>query len=174
MKALTLLSIIPQVAPMSPKRWHRCTPQIQFCSIPIKACVGRFWRDNNIWVEKILNHREEPGDGVEYHVQWKGYKERTWEPQENFIERKSITDYWKNCDQPSAHSLMQPHQMSANHMMMLDKQELSSMQQRVSEQNKSKPLNNTSSDAQKGQACKHVALSATKKRAHEAVLIKCK
>lgn len=79
-------------------------------------------------VEKILNHREEPGEGVEYYVQWKGYKERTWEPQENFIERKCITDYWKTCDQPSAHSLMQPHQTFAKHMTVQDKQELSSEQ----------------------------------------------
>ena len=41
-------------------------------------------------MDKILNHRQEPGEGMMYLVCWKGYgiKDRTWEPQENFVERK--------------------------------------------------------------------------------------
>ncbi|KAF9553805.1 hypothetical protein EC968_010130, partial [Mortierella alpina] len=48
-------------------------------------------------VEEILNHRNSSkGKGVEYLVKWKGYSSEfdTWEPEENFIERRCIQEYW--------------------------------------------------------------------------------
>jgi len=50
-------------------------------------------------IENILAHRPHPTkEGEwEYRAKWTGYsdKDSTWEPEENFIEKKCIRDYWK-------------------------------------------------------------------------------
>jgi len=66
------------------------------------------FEETNIYeVDKILDHREQPGEGVEYLVKWKGFekvRDRTWEPPESFNERTCITDYWKSCNLPEGQS----------------------------------------------------------------------
>jgi hypothetical protein len=49
-------------------------------------------------IEKILNHRGEAGN-YEYEVKWKGYRETTYEPAENFRDVSLIRDYWKHQNQ---------------------------------------------------------------------------
>jgi transposase InsO family protein len=46
-------------------------------------------------VRSILDHRGEPGS-YEYLVDWKGYKERTWEPEEHFDDYDVIKHYWES------------------------------------------------------------------------------
>jgi hypothetical protein len=101
-------------------------------------------------VEKILAHRDVPGEGVEYHVKWKGFKELTWEPQKNFIERKCISDYWKTRDQPIANSLPQPRRKSKRHEPGKEGQEGSSVQRKGESLLADKPVNDTTNDARKG------------------------
>ncbi len=44
----------------------------------------------NEWVaEKVLKHRVNKKGKLEFLVQWKGYKEHTWEPLMNFLHRYS-------------------------------------------------------------------------------------
>jgi hypothetical protein len=51
---------------------------------------------NNVYeVERIENHRGSAGN-YEYLTKWKNYREKTWEPQENFKDTALISDYWKN------------------------------------------------------------------------------
>jgi len=95
-------------------------------------------------VEKILDHREVPGGDVEYFVSWKGYTEKTWEPQGNFIERKCLSDYWKNRDRPGAQSLPQPRQTLKNHNPKHNEHESSSLQRNGKVRSKHKPMNDTS------------------------------
>ena len=45
-------------------------------------------------VRKILDHRGEPG-AREYLVDWKGYREKTWEPETNFDDYDVIKAYWE-------------------------------------------------------------------------------
>ena len=49
-------------------------------------------------IEKILGHRPHPTKKGEwqYNVKWKGYAEEdnNWEPQENFVERTILKQYW--------------------------------------------------------------------------------
>ncbi|KAF9342594.1 hypothetical protein BGX26_007211 [Mortierella sp. AD094] len=49
-------------------------------------------------VEKITDRRPSnlKPNAVEYFVKWKNYssKQNTWEPEEHFIERQRVTDYW--------------------------------------------------------------------------------
>ena len=50
-------------------------------------------------IERILHHHPHPtlkGE-YEYKTKWKGYstKDCTWEPEEHFIEKKCIRDYWR-------------------------------------------------------------------------------
>jgi len=56
-------------------------------------------------VEKILHHRPHPTKKGEweYKAKWKGYtdKDCTWEPEENFIEKKCIREYWQKYNQLS-------------------------------------------------------------------------
>ena len=60
-------------------------------------------------VESLMDHRNSSvGEGVEYFVKWKGFppEANTWEPERNFIERKCISEYWKErnsveAEQPS-------------------------------------------------------------------------
>ncbi|KFH62712.1 hypothetical protein MVEG_11239 [Podila verticillata NRRL 6337] len=83
----------------------------RFAPSQLKLVLDDFEETNIYEVEKILDHREQPGEGVEYLVKWKGFektKDRTWEPPENFIERKCIVDYWKSRNLPEAQSLQKP------------------------------------------------------------------
>jgi transposase InsO family protein len=99
-----------------------------FAPSQLKLVLDDFEATDTYVVEKILNHRQGPGGGMEYRVKWKGYKEETWEPQENFIERKCITDYWKIQDQPGSHSLTQPRQTATTLGARGQEQELSPSQ----------------------------------------------
>jgi hypothetical protein len=99
-------------------------------------------------VEKIVDHRDLPGEGIEYRVKWKGFKELTWEPQKNFIERKCISDYWKTRDRPIANSLPQPRQTSKTHEPR--KKDNSPMQRKGKRQSTDKPMNDTTSDVTRG------------------------
>jgi len=101
-----------------------------FAPSQLKLVLDDFETTDTYVVDKILNHREVPGGGMEYRVSWKGYKERTWEPQDNFIERKCITDYWKTSGQPSAQSLPQPHQTTATHASRTRRQKVTSLQRK--------------------------------------------
>jgi hypothetical protein len=117
-----------------------------FAPSQLKLVLDDYDATETYVVEKILNHRQGPGGGMEYRVKWKGYKEETWEPQENFIERKCITDYWKIDDQPGSRSLTQPRQTAATLGTRGQEQELSPLQC----QNVDKTTKNISnSDAQK-------------------------
>ena len=50
--------------------------------------------EENIYeLQDIHNHRGSPGK-YEYLVSWKGFRERTWEPAENFIDNWLIKQYW--------------------------------------------------------------------------------
>lgn len=53
-------------------------------------------------VEKILEHRGEPG-AYEYLVKWKGYgaDDNSWEPASSFLDTKCIQQYWKAPMQPA-------------------------------------------------------------------------
>jgi hypothetical protein len=124
-----------------------------FAPSQLKLVLDDFEDTETYEVEKILDHRDVPGEGVEYYVSWKGYKERTWEPQKNFVERKCITDYWKTRDQPSAQSRPQPRQTSKTHISRSEEQELTSKQRKAKD--RSKPLNDTASDGKIGKKRKH-------------------
>jgi IS30 family transposase len=54
---------------------------------------------NTFEVEKIVGHKindRAPGEYL-YHVKWKGYpsEDNTWEPEDSFVERRCIRDYWQ-------------------------------------------------------------------------------
>lgn len=54
---------------------------------------------NAFEVERIVGHKPNehaPGEYL-YHVKWKGYpmEDNTWEPEDSFIERTCIKDYWQ-------------------------------------------------------------------------------
>jgi hypothetical protein len=53
-------------------------------------------------VERVVAHRPHTHDSnkKEYLVKWKNYSSKlnTWEPEENFVERSTLTDYWKDKD----------------------------------------------------------------------------
>jgi hypothetical protein len=59
-------------------------------------------------IEKILAHRPHPTKRGEweYRAKWTGYAEKdsTWEPEENFIEKKCIRDYWKKYNEQKQES----------------------------------------------------------------------
>jgi len=59
-------------------------------------------------VERVIAHRPHTHDHnkKEYLVKWKNYSSRlnTWEPEENFVERSILTDYWKDKDNISEQS----------------------------------------------------------------------
>ncbi|GJJ69417.1 hypothetical protein EMPS_01763 [Entomortierella parvispora] len=80
-----------------------------FAPSQLKLVLEDFEATPTYEVEKVLNHREPPGGGVEYLVKWKGYtaKDNTWEPIRNFFETKCIEDYWKTRDRPGVHSSQQ-------------------------------------------------------------------
>lgn len=83
----------------------------KFAPSQLKLVLDDFEETPIYEVETILDHRERPGEGVEYLVKWKGYekiKDRTWEPPASFIERKCITDYWRSRDLQEVQSLSQP------------------------------------------------------------------
>lgn len=48
-------------------------------------------------VEAILEHHVEPDDSLLYKIQWKGYEDPTWEPEENLEHSMELVAfYWKN------------------------------------------------------------------------------
>ena len=49
-------------------------------------------------VEKIVNHKQVKGTKV-YHVKWKGYRQKTWEPEENLTDFTRET-YWNQYNAP--------------------------------------------------------------------------
>ena len=58
-------------------------------------------KDNPIYlINKIISHRGSPGS-YEFLVDWKGYSEheRTWEPENSFLDNQIIRDYWRNNSQ---------------------------------------------------------------------------
>ncbi|KAF8920928.1 hypothetical protein BGZ58_004231, partial [Dissophora ornata] len=120
-----------------------------FAPSQLKLVLDDFEGTYTYVVDKIFDHREEPGEGMEYYVSWKGYKEKTWEPQENFIERKCISDYWKTRDKPGARSLTQPRQTSKTHRSRSEEQESSSSQRKGKDRTTRMPMNYTFGDGQK-------------------------
>jgi hypothetical protein len=51
--------------------------------------------DNNVFeIEKILSDRTLKNKKKVYLVKWKGYKDPTWENEDNFIEKDCINEYW--------------------------------------------------------------------------------
>jgi hypothetical protein len=124
--------------------------QRKFAPSQLKLVLDDFEDTVTYEVEKILDHRDVPGEGVEYHVKWKGFKELTWEPQKNFVERRCIADYWKTRDQPSTQSLPQPRQTSKISEPRNEKQKNSSAQCKGESQPLGTPVNNTTSDGPQG------------------------
>lgn len=51
--------------------------------------------DNVYEVQDILKHRGTPGH-YEYYTAWKGYRDRTWEPQSSFQDAAIIQRYWNS------------------------------------------------------------------------------
>ena len=52
--------------------------------------------DDNIYaVKKIHKHRGDVG-AYEYLIEWKGYKEKTWEPETNILDDLVVKKYWKS------------------------------------------------------------------------------
>jgi hypothetical protein len=51
-------------------------------------------QDNVYEVKKIINHRGTPGN-YEYLIDWKGYKEKTWEPEANILDYDIVKQYWE-------------------------------------------------------------------------------
>jgi hypothetical protein len=56
--------------------------------------------------EKILDARHTSEATWEYFTKWKNYwdDDNTWEPEDNFVERKCIVDYW--ADHPTMRILV--------------------------------------------------------------------
>ncbi|KAK3840889.1 MAG: hypothetical protein J3R72DRAFT_524910 [Linnemannia gamsii] len=79
-------------------------------------------------IEKILDHRTAPGGEVEYYVSWKGFTEKTWEPQDNFVERPYLNGYWRIRDPSGTRTLLQPRQTLMNHETQQKEQEPSPLQ----------------------------------------------
>jgi len=50
--------------------------------------------ENIFEVNKIVNHRIRDG-AKEYLVDWRGYDERTWEPETNILDERPVIEYWK-------------------------------------------------------------------------------
>ena len=51
-------------------------------------------KDDVYEVERITEHRGVAGN-YEYLTSWKGFSEKTWEPQANFLDDRPIKSYWK-------------------------------------------------------------------------------
>jgi hypothetical protein len=58
------------------------------------------FKEQTYEIEKIIDHRPDSTQTgkFEYKVKWKGFseEENSWEPEDNFIERKCIRTYWDN------------------------------------------------------------------------------
>ena len=50
--------------------------------------------DNVYTIKKIHQHRGDAGS-YEYLIEWKGYKEKTWEPETNILDDLVVKKYWK-------------------------------------------------------------------------------
>ena len=73
---------------------HVPPDQLKLISRSVRGNIKR----NTIYeVEKILEHRGEPGH-YEYWVKWKNYddSQNTWEKASNFLDDTCIRNYWKS------------------------------------------------------------------------------
>ena len=122
-----------------------------FAPSQLKLVLEDFDPTETYEVETILKHREQPGEGVEYLVSWKGYgvKDQTWEPQESFIERKCIDDYWKTQELPGARSSRITRQNMKRLEPSNDEQELPSKRQKNNSRNNLVQLNDNSNEVTK-------------------------
>jgi len=121
-----------------------------FAPSQLKLVLDDFESTEAYEVEKILDHREEPGEGVEYHVKWKGYKDTTWEPQRNFNERDCIKDYWKARGLPEIDSSTQPRQETKKRRSENEGQELSSDENDGADQTEQRPAIDKPNEVIKG------------------------
>lgn len=122
----------------------------KFAPSQLKLVLDDFEATVTYEVKEILDHRESTEGGMEYLVSWKGYgvKDQTWEPQDNFIERKCLHDYWKSQERPGAHSSHATHQ-AAKQLERLDgDQEPASKRQKVNHKGLNQ-LNNNSNEVAK-------------------------
>ncbi|KAF9895815.1 hypothetical protein BX616_008766 [Lobosporangium transversale] len=66
----------------------------------LKLVLDDFEDTDTYEVETIIDHRQNASSPHEYEylVKWKNYPHdlNTWEPEEHFIERQCITEYWAN------------------------------------------------------------------------------
>ena len=69
-----------------------------FAPSQLKLVLDDYEETETYEVEKILDHRasDTSAKANEYFVKWKGYSDddNTWEPEDHFIERQCITNYW--------------------------------------------------------------------------------
>jgi hypothetical protein len=76
---------------------------------------GPLVEDENIYqVRRIINHRIRDG-AKEYLIDWLGYNEHTWEPEQNILDQGAVSEYWKRLKEknssnnhsntPAAHTL---------------------------------------------------------------------
>ena len=55
--------------------------------------------DENIYqVRRVVNHRIRNGV-KEYLIDWLGYDERTWEPEQNILDSGAVSEYWKRVNE---------------------------------------------------------------------------
>jgi hypothetical protein len=64
----------------------------------LKLVLEDFEESPTYEVEKIIHHKAHPAEPGKwlYRTKWRGYsdKECTWEPEENFVEKQCIREYW--------------------------------------------------------------------------------
>jgi len=74
---------------------HRHVPPDQ---LKLVDRSGNYLADNIYTVNKIVDHRGNPGN-YEFLVDWKGYKEQTWEPESNILDYDVVKQYWNRINQ---------------------------------------------------------------------------
>lgn len=61
--------------------------------------------DENIFqVRRIVDHRSREG-AQEYLVDWVGYEERTWEPEQHILDSGAVSEYWKRLKERGSSSI---------------------------------------------------------------------
>lgn len=90
----------------------------------LKLVLEDFEETPTYEVEKILHHKAHPTERGKwlYRTKWRGYsdKECTWEPEENFIEKQCIRDYW-NKRGPDAEANVEDTQARVDYEMIAPK-----------------------------------------------------